>query len=49
VDADGPRADADPAFLDKYRSIMSQRWTPASFADEYPHLILVAPTRIRIW
>jgi len=49
VDADGPRADAAPAFLDKYRSIMGQRWTPASFADEYPHLILVVPTRARIW
>ena len=49
VDADGPRADADPAFLDKYLSIMAQRWTPASFADEYPHLILVTPNRLRTW
>jgi PPOX class probable F420-dependent enzyme len=49
VDADGPRADAVPAFLDKYDSLIAQRWTPASFADEYPHLILVVPTRIRIW
>ncbi len=49
VDADGPRADADPAYLAKYGSFMSSRWTPASFADDYPHLIRVSPTRARIW
>ena len=49
VDADGPRADAVPSYLDKYGSLISQMWTLATFADDYPHLIRVAPTRARIW
>jgi PPOX class probable F420-dependent enzyme len=50
VDPDGPRADEDPTFVAKYRQIIdSYGWTPASFADDYPHLIRVCPTHTRIW
>ncbi|HXZ70647.1 MAG TPA: pyridoxamine 5'-phosphate oxidase family protein, partial [Streptosporangiaceae bacterium] len=50
VDPDGPRADAVPAFVAKYRPLIdSYGWTPASFADDYPHVIRVSPTYTRIW
>ena len=50
ADPDGPRADAVPAFVAKYNEIISSYgWTPASFADDYPHLIRVSPTGTRIW
>jgi PPOX class probable F420-dependent enzyme len=50
ADPDGPRADAVPAFVAKYDEIIgSYGWTPSSFADDYPHLIRVSPTRTRIW
>jgi len=50
IDPDGPRADAVPAYIEKYREFIdSYGWTPASFADDYPHVIRVSPTRARIW
>ena len=50
IDPDGPRADAVPAYIDKYREFIdSYGWAPASFADDYPHVIRVSPTRARIW
>jgi PPOX class probable F420-dependent enzyme len=50
LDQAGPRADAVPAYLEKYREFIdSFGWTPQSFADDYPHVIRVVPTRARIW
>jgi PPOX class probable F420-dependent enzyme len=50
TDPAGPRADAVPAYVEKYRQLIeSYRWTPESFAADYPHLIRVTPTRARIW
>ncbi len=43
-------ADNVPAYIDKYREFIdSYGWTPQSFADDYPHVIRVSPTRARIW
>ncbi len=50
VEPDGPRADAVPAYVAKYREFIdSYGWTPESFAGDYPHVIRVIPTRARIW
>jgi hypothetical protein len=50
IDPAGPRADAVPAYVDKYREFIdSYGRAPESFADDYPHVIRVSPTRVRIW
>ncbi len=50
IDPDGPAAAAVPAYIDKYREFIdSYGWTPESFAQDYPHVIRVSPTRARIW
>lgn len=50
VDPVGPKADAVPAYLDKYwEFIDSYGWTPQTMARDYPHAIRVSPTRARIW
>jgi PPOX class probable F420-dependent enzyme len=50
IDPDGPRADAVPDYLGKYREFIdSYGWTPESFSDDYPHVIRVTPTRARVW
>ena len=50
IDPDGPRADAVPDYIEKYRGFIdSYGWTPQSFSDDYPHVIRVTPTRARIW
>jgi PPOX class probable F420-dependent enzyme len=50
IDLAGPRADAVPTYLEKYREFIdSFGWTPESFADDYPHVLRVTPTRARIW
>jgi PPOX class probable F420-dependent enzyme len=50
IDPAGPRADAVPAYIEKYREFIdSYGWTPESFATDYPHVIRVSPTRARIW
>lgn len=50
VDPAGPRADAVPAYIEKYREFIdSYGWRPEGFASDYPHVIRVSPTRARIW
>jgi len=50
IEPDGPKADAVPAYISKYREFIdSYGWTPQGFARDYPHLIRVSPTRARIW
>jgi PPOX class probable F420-dependent enzyme len=50
IDPAGPRADAVPAYIEKYREFIdSYGWTPDSFAKDYPYVIRVSPTRARIW
>jgi PPOX class probable F420-dependent enzyme len=50
IDPAGPRADAVSAYIEKYREFIdSYGWTPEGFADDYPHVIRVSPTRTRIW
>jgi PPOX class probable F420-dependent enzyme len=50
IDPAGPRADAVPAYIEKYRQFIdSYGWTPESFAKDYPYVIRVSPTRARIW
>jgi PPOX class probable F420-dependent enzyme len=50
IDPGGPRAEAVPDYVEKYRGFIgSNGWTPASFSDDYPHVIRVTPTRARIW
>ena len=50
IDPAGPRADAVPAYIEKYREFIdSYGWTPESFATDYPYVIRVSPTRARIW
>ena len=50
IDPAGPRADTVGAYVEKYRQLIeSYGWTPKSFADDYPHVIRVTPTRARIW
>jgi PPOX class probable F420-dependent enzyme len=50
LDPAGPRAADVPAYVAKYRELIAGNgWTPGSFADLYPHVIRVTPTRARIW
>ena len=50
IDPNGPRADAVPEYIDKYRGFIdSYGWTPQSLSGDYPHVIRVTPTRARIW
>jgi PPOX class probable F420-dependent enzyme len=50
IDPDGPRADAVPEYIDKYRGFIDgYGWTPQGFSGDYPHVIRVTPTRARIW
>jgi hypothetical protein len=50
IDPAGPRADAVPAYIEKYREFIDEcGWTPESFATDYPYVIRVSPTRARIW
>ena len=50
IDPAGPRADAVPAYIEKYREFIdSYGWTPEGFAKDYPYVIRVSPTRARIW
>jgi PPOX class probable F420-dependent enzyme len=50
LDPAGPRAADVPAYVAKYRELIAGNgWTPDSFADLYPHVIRVTPTRARIW
>jgi len=50
IDPAGPGADAATAYIAKYREFIdSYGWTPEGFAEDYPHVIRVAPTRARVW
>ena len=50
IDPDAPKADQVPAYLAKYQPFIDANgWTPASFARDYPHVIRVTPTRVRVW
>jgi PPOX class probable F420-dependent enzyme len=50
LDPAGQPADAVPGYVAKYRErIESYGWTLESFVRDYPHVIKVTPTRVRIW
>jgi PPOX class probable F420-dependent enzyme len=50
IDPGGPRADAVPGYVAKYSELIrALGWDPAGMATGYPHVIRVAPTRIRAW
>lgn len=42
--------DGSASYLAKYGdTIKAYGWTPQSMAEDYPHVIRVTPTRVRIW
>jgi len=50
IDEDGPPADTVAGYAAKYRErIESYGWTMEGVASDYPHVIRVTPTRVRIW
>ncbi|MEP7022763.1 MAG: TIGR03667 family PPOX class F420-dependent oxidoreductase [Actinomycetota bacterium] len=50
IDPDGPRADAVPGYVAKYRVLVAAMGGSAAvMASGYPHVIRVTPTRARIW
>jgi PPOX class probable F420-dependent enzyme len=50
IDPDGAAAREVDEYIAKYRSIVdSYGWTFESFAEDYPYVIKVIPTRARIW
>ena len=49
VDADGASAAANPAYLAKYeRHIHAYGWTADWFAEQYPVILRITPTRWRL-
>ena len=49
IDADGPRASQNPAYLAKYRPRLEEYgWTVEYFEGEYPVLLRITPTRWRV-
>jgi PPOX class probable F420-dependent enzyme len=49
LDADGPPATANDAYLAKYAGMLEgYGWTAEYFAGEYPLLVRIAPTRWRV-
>lgn len=50
IDPPGPPPDTVAEYVAKYRQrIESMGWTLERVAADYPHVIRVAPTRVRIW
>jgi PPOX class probable F420-dependent enzyme len=50
VDEAAPGLNEVTDYLAKYgETIKAFGWTPESMADDYPHVIRVSPTRVRIW
>jgi PPOX class probable F420-dependent enzyme len=50
IDTGGPRADTVPGYVAKYSELIGTLgWDPAIMAAGYPHVIRVAPTRVRVW
>ena len=49
VDVDGASAAANPAYLAKYeRHILAYGWTADWFAEQYPVILRITPTRWRL-
>lgn len=49
VDLTAPPANDDPAFISKYRGLLTEYdWTPEYFAEQYPLPIIIRPTRWRL-
>lgn len=50
IDTGGPPADAVPGYVAKYGELVrALGWDPAGLADNFPRLIRVTPTRVRVW
>ncbi len=50
LDLDAPASNEVPEYSAKYREkIAGNRWTPESFAADYPIPIRITPTRARSW
>jgi PPOX class probable F420-dependent enzyme len=50
IDPVGPPASAVTEYVDKYgERIESYGWNLESLARDYPHVIKVVPTRVRVW
>lgn len=50
IDEAAPGLNKVTDYLAKYgETIKAFGWTPESMADDYPHVIRVSPTRVRIW
>ncbi|MEN8233696.1 MAG: TIGR03667 family PPOX class F420-dependent oxidoreductase [Actinomycetota bacterium] len=50
VDPSMPSASDNPAYLEKYRSVMDDYgWTPEWFAGRYSVPVRITPTRFRYW
>jgi PPOX class probable F420-dependent enzyme len=50
VDADGAQADEASDYLAKYGPVIeSYGWTAEGMTRDYPHVIRIAPTRVRIF
>jgi PPOX class probable F420-dependent enzyme len=50
VDEAAAGLDNTAAYLAKYgETIKAYGWTPEGMADDYPHVIRVSPTRVRVW
>jgi|SRR5215469_3088615 len=50
IDPHAPGLDEVASYLAKYGdTIKAYGWSPDSMAKEYPHVIRVTPTRVRIW
>lgn len=48
IEAGGPAATDNPAYLAKYRTMLADYgWTDEHFATEYPFLVRITPTRWR--
>jgi PPOX class probable F420-dependent enzyme len=48
IDLNGPRADAVPAYVEKYQGYMNVNgWTPAWFAGHYPIRVAITLTRLK--
>lgn len=50
IDQDGPPVPSVAGFVAKYGTLIeSYGWTLEGTARDYPHVIRVTPTRVRIW
>ncbi len=50
IDETAPPSTDVPAYQDKYAAFIARNgWTPESFAVDYPVVIRITPTRVRVW